>query len=75
MTWSDPEPLGQPDEVGFGSTRPPRRHWPRGPRGPRGPGGTRWPLILGGTAVIAVAVVLALGRPPARPARRGRRRR
>ena len=57
MTWSDPEPLGQPDEVGFGSPRPPRRHWPRRPR---------WPLILAGAAVIAVAAVLALGRHPGR---------
>ena len=59
MTWSDPGPLGQPDEVGFGSSRPPRRPWPRPPR---------WPLILGGAAVIAVAVALALGRHPAKPA-------
>ena len=68
MTWSDPEPLGQPDEVGFGSPRPPRRHWPRWPRASRRPLGTRWPLILAGAAVIAAAVVLALGRHPAKSA-------
>ncbi|HEX9353598.1 MAG TPA: hypothetical protein VF933_07255 [Streptosporangiaceae bacterium] len=59
MTWSDPESLGQPDEVGFGSPRPPGRDWPHWPR---------WPLVLAGAAVIAVAVVLALGRHPAKPA-------
>src|SRR5258705_4020737 len=57
MSWPSPEtPGGGPDEVGFGSARPPGRRWPR------------WPLVLAGTAVIAVAVVLALGRHPARPA-------
>jgi hypothetical protein len=54
MTWSSAESQGEPDEVGFGSPRPPRRRWPR------------WPLILAGAgaAVIAVAAVLALGRHP-----------
>ena len=54
MTWSSAESLGEPDEVGFGSPRPPRRRWPR------------WPLILAGAgaAVIAVAAVLTLGRHP-----------
>ena len=65
MTWSDPESLGQPDEVGFGSPRPPGRHQPRWPSWPRWP---RWPLILAGVALAAVAAVLALGRHPARPA-------
>ncbi len=65
MTWSDPESLGQPDEVGFGSARPPRHHWPRGTRWLRG---RRGPLILAGAVVIAAAVVLALGRHPAKPA-------
>jgi hypothetical protein len=60
MTWSSPESLGEPDEVGFGSARPPGRRWPRGP------GWVRWPLILAGAVVIAVAAVLALGRHPAR---------
>lgn len=57
MTWSSPETLGEPDEVGSGSGRPPARGWPR------------WPLILAGAAVIVVAAVLVLGRHPARPAR------
>jgi hypothetical protein len=55
MTWSSPESPGEPDEVGFGSPRPPRRRWPRSPR---------WPLILAGAAVIAAAAVLTLGRHP-----------
>ena len=55
MTWSSPDGPGEPDEVGFGSPRPPRRRWPRGP------------LILGGAAVIAVAAVLTLGRHPVKP--------
>ena len=59
MTWSSPESLDGPDEVGFGSARPPRRRWPRGPR---------WPLILAGATVIAIAAVLVLGRHPARSA-------
>jgi len=62
MTWSSPESLGEPDEVGFGSARPPARRWPRGPRW------ARRPLILAGAAVIAVAAVLVLGRHPARSA-------
>ena len=49
MTWSPAETSGQPDEVGFGSPRPPRRRWPR------------WPLIAAGTIVIVVAAVLSLG--------------
>jgi hypothetical protein len=62
MTWTSPESLGKPDEVGFGSSRPPRGRWPGG----RWPGGRRprWPLILAGAAVIAVAAVLTLGRHP-----------
>ncbi len=52
MTWSSPESLGESDEVGFGSPGPPGRRWPR------------WPLILAGAAVIAVAAVLTLGRHP-----------
>ena len=59
MTWSPAETSGQPDEVGFGSPRSPRRRWPR------------WPLIAAGAgAVVAmVAAVLSLGgRPPARSA-------
>ncbi len=65
MTWSSPESMGEPDEVGFGSARPPGRRWPRGPDW------ARWPLIFAGAVVIAVAAVLALGRHPARsdPAR------
>ena len=59
MTWSSPDGLGEPDEVGFGSSRPPRRRWPHGPRGP---------LILAGAAVIAVAAVLTLARHPVKPA-------
>jgi hypothetical protein len=55
MTWSSPESLGGPDEVGFGSSRPPGRRWPR------------WPLILAGAGVIVAALVLVLGRHPARP--------
>lgn len=65
MTWSSPESLGGPDEVGFGPGRSPGRRWLRGPRGPRW---VRWPLILAAAAVIAVAAVLTLGRPPARSA-------
>jgi hypothetical protein len=71
MTWSDPEAAGQPDEVGFGSARPPRRHWPRrppAPPAPRGPRWPRWPLILAGAAAVAAAAVLALGRHPPRTA-------
>src|SRR5580692_10908908 len=62
MTWSSPESPGEPDEVGFGSARPPRIRWPGG----RWPGSrwARWPLILAGAAVIAVAAVLTLGRYP-----------
>ncbi len=60
MTWSSPESLGGPDEVGFGSARPPGRRWLRGPRW------VRWPVILAGAVVIAVVAVLALGRHPAR---------
>ena len=60
MTWSSPESLGEPDEVGFGSARPPGRRWPSGPRWVRGA------LILAGAIVIAVAAVLTLGRHPAR---------
>jgi hypothetical protein len=56
MTWSSPESLGGSDEVGFGPARPPGRRWPR------------WPLILAGAAVIAVAAVLTLGRHPVQPA-------
>jgi hypothetical protein len=59
MTWTSPESLGEPDEVGFGSSRPPRGRWPGG----RWPGG-RWPLILAAAAVIATAAVLTLGRHP-----------
>jgi hypothetical protein len=55
MTWSSRESLGGPDEVGFGSSRPPGRRWPR------------WPLILAGAGVIVAVVVLVLGRHPARP--------
>jgi hypothetical protein len=55
MTWSAAESLGEPDEVGFGSDRPPRRRWSRWPR---------WSLTLAGAAVIAVAAVLTLGRHP-----------
>lgn len=55
MTWSSPESVGESDEVGFGSSRPPGRRWPR------------WPLILAGVAVIAVAAVLTVSRHP-RPA-------
>jgi hypothetical protein len=68
MTWSSPESLGKPDEVGFGAARPPGRRWPRSPRWARWPHWVRWPLILAGAAVIAVAAVLALGRHPARSA-------
>jgi hypothetical protein len=57
MTWTSPGSLGEPDEVGFGSGRPPGRRWPGG-RWPR------WPLILAGAAVIAVAAALTLGRHP-----------
>ena len=67
MTWSSPESPGEPDEVGFGSARPPRVRWPGGRwPGGRGPGSrwARWPLILAGAAVIAVAAVLTLGRYP-----------
>ncbi len=63
MTWSSPESPGEPDEVGFGSARPPRVRWP-GSRWPRRSGWARWPLILAGAAVIAVAAVLTLGRHP-----------
>jgi hypothetical protein len=61
MSWSAPETLGEPDEVGFGPGRPPGRSRPR------------WPLIIAGAAVIAVAAILVLGRhlarsAPARPA-------
>ncbi len=56
MSWSSPESLGQSDEVGFGSPRPPGRPWPR------------WPLILAGAAVIAVAAVLTLGQHPVKSA-------
>jgi hypothetical protein len=56
MTWSSPESVGESDEVGFGPSRPPGRRWPR------------WPLILAGAAVIAVAAVLAVSRHPVRPA-------
>ena len=56
MTWSSPESLGEADEVGFGSPRPPGRHWPR------------WPLILAGAAVLAVAAVLIAGRHRVKPA-------
>src|SRR5580704_13557383 len=71
MTWSSPQSPGEPDEVGFGSARPPGRRWPRGPRWVRGPSWARRPLIIAGAVVIAVAAVLALGRHPARsdPAR------
>jgi len=55
MSWPAPETLGEPDEIRFGSPRPPRRRWPR------------WPLILAGAAVIVVAAVLLLGRPAAKP--------
>ncbi|MGO9221557.1 MAG: hypothetical protein ACLP5E_27930 [Streptosporangiaceae bacterium] len=54
MSWSAHETLGEPDEVRFGSPRPPRRRWPR------------WPLILAGAVVIVVAAVLLLGRPAAK---------
>lgn len=54
MSWSAPETLGEPDEVGFGAGRPPGRGWPRW---------ARWLLILAGAAVIVVAAVLTLGRP------------
>jgi hypothetical protein len=67
MTWSSPQSPGEPDEVGFGSSRPPRRRWP----GSRWPGGrwpgsrwARWPLVLAGAAVVAAAAVLTLGRHP-----------
>jgi hypothetical protein len=59
MTWTSPDSLGEPDEVGFGSSRPPSGRWP-GRRWPR------WPLILAGAAVIAVVAVLTLGRHPVR---------
>lgn len=59
MTWSPAESLGEPDEVRFGSARPPRRRRPRWPR---------WPLILAGAAVIVVVAVLTLGRHPVKPA-------
>ncbi len=57
MIWSSAESLGEPDEVGFGSDRPPRHRWPGRPR---------WPLILAGVAVITVAALLTLGRHPVR---------
>ena len=71
MTWSSPEDPGGPDEVGFGSDRPPGPRWLRGPRwlpGPGGPRWVRWPVILAGAVVVAVVAVLALGRHPARSA-------
>ncbi len=57
MTWPDPGPPGQADEVAFGSPQPGRRR----------PGWPRWPLVLAGAAAIGVAVVLAVGRHPAQP--------
>jgi hypothetical protein len=55
MTWSSPESLGESDEVGFGSSRPPGRRW-------------RWPLILAGAAAITAAGLFTLGRHPANSA-------
>jgi hypothetical protein len=61
MSWSDPETLGEPDEVGFGPARPPRP----GRRRPQWP---RWPLALAAAAVILVVGVLTLGRHTTGPA-------